>query len=181
MTLRTPRSSFHFNAPGSSLAMTLALLRMTFAAKRLSREDRPRCLFRSDHPILTLVRLTASRLGFFAAIALLLAMPGMACLVPSEEMTAAERDCCRQTAGDCGAMRGMQSHSCCAKTVNPALSNIAVSPARVTVSPSNVLDHIALPQGLDLNNNSLSSVRWRFGTHSPPPIEPPRSATVLRI
>lgn len=140
------------------------------------------CLLRSYELILTPVRLAASKLGFLAAIALLLAMPVMACLVPTEEMTAAERDCCRQTAGDCAnAMPGMQSHSCCAKTPNPEVFNIAVSSARVTASYSTVLDHIALPQGLELNDAILSSARWSFETHSPPLTEPPYFTTVLRI
>jgi hypothetical protein len=117
----------------------------------------------------------------FAAFAVLLATPVMACLVPNEDMTAAERGCCREAAGDCGAMPGMQSHSCCAHTVNPALFSVAAGSAGASLNHSNAQDQIALPQGPDLNDATAPAVFSSFETHSPPLLEPPRFTTVLRI
>src|SRR5438445_1577295 len=48
---------------------------------------------------------------------LLFAAPIMACALPAMAMTAAERDCCKRMAGECG-KKGM-SHSCCQTTTAP--------------------------------------------------------------
>jgi len=127
------------------------------------------------------VILATRKLGLFAAFAVLLAAPVMACLVPAEEMTAAERGCCSEAAGDCGAMPGMQLHSCCARTANPALFNIAAVAARASLNRSNTHDQVALPQGSGLSGATAPAVLSSFETHSPPLLEPPRFTTVLRI
>ena len=54
-----------------------------------------------------------SKVGVSLLLLLVLATPMMACLIPALAMTAAERDCCKRMAGDCGHKGKAQSHSCC--------------------------------------------------------------------
>lgn len=51
---------------------------------------------------------------------LLLGGPIMACLVPTAQLSAEEKQCCEEMAGDCGTSSGMpESHSCCVTVVRP--------------------------------------------------------------
>jgi hypothetical protein len=72
----------------------------------------------------------------------------------------------------------MQSHSCCAHTANPELSDIRGS---LTLAPrfSASLVYV-LPAELYVIDGSSNAFRWSFETHGPPQIEPPPLA-VLRI
>src|ERR1700740_1869254 len=52
---------------------------------------------------------------------LLLGGPIMACAIPDAQLTAAEKQCCKDMGGDCGQdASGMpMSHSCCKASVQP--------------------------------------------------------------
>jgi hypothetical protein len=50
---------------------------------------------------------------------ILLATPIMACVIPAAAMTAAERDCCKRMAQECGKKGIPKSHSCCQTTTVP--------------------------------------------------------------
>src|SRR5258708_32006607 len=52
---------------------------------------------------------------------LLLGGPIMACAIPDTQLTAAEKQCCKEMGGDCGQdASGMpMSHSCCKTSVQP--------------------------------------------------------------
>jgi hypothetical protein len=54
-------------------------------------------------------------------VVLLLGGPIMACAVPDAQLTAAEKQCCKDMGGDCGqGASGMpMSHSCCKTAVQP--------------------------------------------------------------
>src|ERR1700674_749379 len=54
-------------------------------------------------------------------VVLLLGGPIMACAVPDAQLTAAEKQCCKDMAGDCwhGAPGMPMSHSCCKTAVQP--------------------------------------------------------------
>jgi hypothetical protein len=56
------------------------------------------------------------RVGVFALAVLFAALPVMACAVPNAAMTAAERECCKKMAGQCGDMGMAKSHPCCQVT-----------------------------------------------------------------
>ena len=58
------------------------------------------------------VRLLA-KVGISALALLLAALPVMACTVPGAVMTAAERDCCKRMANQCGHSGMAKSHGCC--------------------------------------------------------------------
>src|SRR5271170_6531728 len=60
------------------------------------------------------------RIGVLALAALFTALPVMACVVPNAAMTAAERECCKKMAGQCGDMGMAKSHPCCRSTATSA-------------------------------------------------------------
>jgi hypothetical protein len=53
--------------------------------------------------------------ALIAAFLLWISTPALACLAKPEKMTEAEMQCCREMAGQCGAMAKAE-HSCCPKT-----------------------------------------------------------------
>ena len=112
---------------------------------------------------------------------LLLATPIMACLVPSDAMTEAERDCCKRMAHDCGGKGMPQSHPCCQTTTVPAhraaiKSSSDINAIHVTLAVAYVLNHAFRIPTLQ----ESSSAPWAADIHSPP-ISPPASISVLRI
>lgn len=119
---------------------------------------------------------TAVKFGILMLGLLIGAGPIIACMLPDANMTAAEKACCREMAGDCG--KDMQSsHSCCKTVVskeNPALLNSShkaqqTTAVLVALQPS---AQIHLPQ-----SNSLPQTEQ---SHSPPS-SPSASVQVLRI
>ena len=53
------------------------------------------------------------KVGISALALLMAALPVMACTVPGAVMTAAERDCCKRMANQCGHSGMAKSHGCC--------------------------------------------------------------------
>src|SRR5215467_8518613 len=77
---------------------------------------------------------------------LLLATPIMACMIPAAFMTAAERECCKRMAGECGRAGMPQSHPCCQTTTVPdhfaaIKSSSNVNAIHVTLAVAYVLNH----------------------------------------
>src|SRR6202165_5643838 len=60
------------------------------------------------------------KVAVFALAALFATLPVLACVVPNAAMTAAERECCKKMAGQCGDMGMAKSHPCCQVTATPA-------------------------------------------------------------
>src|SRR5215472_14796600 len=111
---------------------------------------------------------------------LLAALPVMACARPGVEMTAAERECCKKMAAQCGGSGMMKSHGCCQTTVSPDKFD-------AMKTPSSRIDHF-LPH-LDAQPVSLeatAALQLAFATNiASPPHSPPgllsSDTTVLRI
>src|SRR5438132_13030903 len=64
---------------------------------------------------------TVRRLAQFVAIALttiILALPLSACLIPAQQMTVEQRECCQRMAGRCETSVMPSSHSCCQHPVS---------------------------------------------------------------
>ena len=125
------------------------------------------------------------RLVFKAGVSilslLLLATPIMACLIPAASMTAAERDCCKRMAGECGKAGMPQSHPCCQTTTVPAhfaaiKSSSDVNSVQLAVAFTYALPHTFTTPTLQ----EPDSVPWAADIHSPP-VSPPSSISVLRI
>ena len=121
----------------------------------------------------------AAKVGVSILALLLAALPAMACTVPGATMTAAERDCCKRMAEQCGS--GMaKSHGCCQPQVSPndfhplkaSSSQLNHSLVDIHAQPLAVQAGTALP--LMFTAGILSP------THSPPGLLA-SATTVLRI
>src|SRR5207245_6937170 len=110
---------------------------------------------------------------------LLFAAPIMACALPAMAMTAAERDCCKRMAGECG-KTGM-SHSCCQTTTVPdhlpaIKSSSDVNSTHLALAFVNALPPIPTVATMPKSGSSP----WVTDIHSPP-VSPPDTISVLRI
>ena len=121
------------------------------------------------------------KVAVFALAVLFAGLPVMACVVPNAAMTAAERECCKKMAGQCGDMGMAKSHPCCRVTATPA-------DFHALKTTSSQLDHVilvlfhALPMTAE-TGPYLSLVQWSSClscTHSPPGLGS-TNTTVLRI
>jgi len=61
----------------------------------------------------------AAKAGVSILALLLAALPVMACARPGAAMTAAEHDCCKRMAEQCGRSGMAKSHECCQTQVSP--------------------------------------------------------------
>src|SRR6266446_5396290 len=121
------------------------------------------------------------KIAVFALSALFAGLPVMACVVPNAAMTAAERECCKKMAGQCGDMGMAKSHPCCKVTATPA-------DFHALKTASSQLDHVSLVllHALPLTAQVdvyFSLAQWSSRvscTHSPPGLES-LTTTVLRI
>jgi hypothetical protein len=116
-----------------------------------------------------------------ALTVLFAAMPVLACAMPNSAMTAAERECCKKMAGQCGDMGMAKSHPCCQKTSTSsdfdALKTASSQDHHFSLT---VFHALALPFAVS-SNSSLA--QWSFSTlypHGPPGLAP-TFQTILRI
>jgi hypothetical protein len=120
------------------------------------------------------------KVGVSVLSLVLLAIPTMACVLPAVAMTAAERDCCKRMAQECG--KGMaKSHSCCQTATVPDRLPAIKSSSNVNSSHLSLVLVQALPQILAVTTmpESVSSP-WATDIHSPP-VSPPVTISILRI
>jgi hypothetical protein len=112
---------------------------------------------------------------------LLFAAPIMACALPAMARSAAERECCKRMAQECGDKGMAKSHSCC-QTVSlpdhlPAIkSSSDVGSKHLTLS----LLHALPPLPTIATISESGSSPWAADIHSPP-VSPPASISILRI
>jgi cytochrome c556 len=121
------------------------------------------------------------KIAVFALAVLFGALPVMACVVPNAAMTAAERECCKKMAGQCGDMGMAKSHPCCQVTATPADFHALKTASSQLHHVSLVLFH-ALPLTAE-TGAYVSLAQWSSRvscTHSPPGLES-LTTTVLRI
>jgi hypothetical protein len=101
----------------------------------------------------------------------------MACLLPDSALTAEERECCRQMAGECGEMPS--SHSCCKTTVrdsDPYLSNSRIA---ISAHPDATLAIMPISKVIALPDN-IAQFAASSDAHAPP-VSPPAKISILRI
>src|SRR5260370_16878529 len=79
----------------------------------------------------------ATKVGVSILAMLLAALPVMACARPGAAMTAAEHDCCKRMAEQCGRSGMAKSHGCCQTQVSPG-------DFHALKAPSSQLDHSLL-------------------------------------
>src|SRR5882672_10651827 len=108
------------------------------------------------------------KVGVSVLSLVLLAMPIMACVIPAFAMTAAELDCCKRMARECG--QGMaKSHSCCqTATVPDRLPAIKSSSDVNSIHLPLVLAHALAPLPTVTTMPEFGSFPWATDIHSPP-------------
>lgn len=122
-----------------------------------------------------------AKVGVSLLSLLLFATPIMACTMQAKAMTAAERDCCKRMAENCGKGKMSQSHSCC-KTVTmpdhlPAIqSSSDFKSAHHALALAHVLPQISVAVPLV----EFAPAVWASDMHGPPG-SPPVTISVLRI
>src|SRR6202163_194494 len=121
------------------------------------------------------------RVAVFALTVLFAALPVMACALPNAAMTAAERECCKKMAGQCGDMGMAKSHPCCQVTATPADFHALKTASSQLHHVSLVLLHALPPTAQTDVYVSLAQWSSRVSyTHSPPGLKS-LTTTVLRI
>jgi hypothetical protein len=103
------------------------------------------------------------------------ASPALACLLPGQPLTAAERACCKQMAmaKTCGSRHVPQSHSCCQEVAQPGNASLFV--AHCQFAP-------ALPIIVASSTPSKSPEFMLLGLAGDhPPSDSPPGSSVLRI
>ena len=120
------------------------------------------------------------KVGVSALALMLAALPVAACVLPSAQMTSAERECCKKMAGQCGDMGMAKSHPCCQPTGS------ATDLHALKVASSQDHSSLVVLQGLPISAQgvpclSLAPMAFQVScTHSPPGLES-LTTTVLRI
>jgi hypothetical protein len=121
------------------------------------------------------------KVAVFALAVLFAGLPVMACVVSNAAMTAAEQECGKKMAGQCGDMGMSKSHPCCQVTATPADSHA------LTTAPSQ-LNHfsVVLFHAIPFTSQAdayVSLPQWSSRvscTHSPPGLAS-TTTTILRI
>ena len=125
------------------------------------------------------VSLTA-KIGVSTLALLLAALPAMACAVPGTVMTAAERECCKRMADQCGHSGMAKSHGCC--EIQTAPNDFHALKASFAQLDHSVIGLHAQPAESQTTADShlLFTTNTPFPTHSPPGLAY-SAATILRI
>jgi len=120
----------------------------------------------------------AAKVGVSILALLLAAMPVMACAKPAAAMTAAERNCCKRMAEQCGRSSMAKSHGCCQTQISPR-------DLQALKTPSSQLDHCLLElhtQAIMLPAIAYPQLITNIASATPsPPGLISSSTTVLRI
>ena len=93
----------------------------------------------------------------------------MACAMPDAQLTAAEKQCCKDMGGDCGqGAAGMpMSHPCCKTSVQPP-HDFRPSSIFSSSAPSLVISALEIPPVLLLTEQPGRLASWLSPTPSPP-------------
>ena len=122
----------------------------------------------------------AAKIGVSTLALLLAALPAMACAIPGAAMTAAERNCCKRMANQCGHSGMAKSHGCC--EIQTAPNDFHALKASFTQVDHSLIDLHAQPVALQTIADSqlIFTTNTSFPTHSPPGLVS-SATTVLRI
>ena len=119
---------------------------------------------------------TVRRLAQFVAIALttiILALPLSACLIPAQQMTVEQRECCQKMAGRCETSVMPSSHSCCQHPASPqAVTACKIQTNDFAPVVAQIIQAASLP---------LTIARSKTSLFESPPESPPANHTILSI
>jgi hypothetical protein len=101
----------------------------------------------------------------------------MACVSSAQELTEAERECCKHMAQECGSMDMPMpaSHSCCRTEVRQPQSMLLA--VNTHIAPPIALHAVSI----DVPNRHLAVTAFAFFQLHPPSESPPASSSILRI
>jgi hypothetical protein len=102
----------------------------------------------------------------------------MACMLPSNVMTAQEKGCCRRMAHRCGDHTMPSTHSCCKTVGSP--EQVAVTRSSFGLTPQVHLAYLVQPTVAFGDLADRVALRPSVPGHSPPE-SPPSSSDILRI
>jgi hypothetical protein len=102
--------------------------------------------------------------------------PLMACMIPGDALTEAERECCQQMGDSCGSATMPDSHSCCKTTVQQIDPYLAKSRLDSSFTFSAIIP-VAQPDFLA----PVSAVPMQAAHAHSPPVSPPETISILRI
>jgi|SRR5579872_1100537 len=111
-------------------------------------------------------------------IAMMFAVPVMACLLPNAALSPQEKACCREMAGQCGDMGMSSSHSCCKSTVGNTALFITTSHTAVEYDFNAVSLVVSGP--VVIQPQLVSPIGGLAQTHSPP-VPFSENTSILRI
>jgi hypothetical protein len=121
---------------------------------------------------------TLRKFGIGLLAFVLFGTPLLNCVTPPQAMTAAEKECCKKMAVECGRAGMASSHSCCqsdgAADTRPLLKSASPTITSHTLFIANI-SHLEL-----LTSQSAILVSQPAQLHGPPGETPP-NRTVLRI
>ena len=118
-----------------------------------------------------------AKIGVFALALTLSAVPTMACLLPITTMTAAEQECCKRMAGQCGQAGMPSDHSCCQRISGPEDTFVKAPNAQLDHSADgSYISSVVAPLLL----SGIPLVHATPEVHDPPG-SPPTTISVLRI
>ena len=121
----------------------------------------------------------AVKIGVSILALLLAAAPVMACARPAAAMTAAERDCCKRMAQQCGKSGMAKSHGCCQTDATP--SDFHALKASSSQLDQSLLQLHVLPVALQvITGSQMFAMNVGSPTHSPPGMVY-SATTILRI
>jgi hypothetical protein len=113
-------------------------------------------------------------------VVLLFGGPMMACAIPVAQLTADEKQCCKNMGGDCAPGPGMpMSHSCCKTAVLP-LHDFRPSATFSFTAPSMAVNAVEFPITLSLPEQ-LGQCAWWPPQDPSPPREALDASAPLRI
>jgi hypothetical protein len=122
----------------------------------------------------------AAKAGVWILALLLGALPAMACALPGAAMTAAERDCCKRMAEQCGRSGMAKSHKCCQIELSPSGSHaLKRSSIQYHSSLVDLPAQLVTVQTIT-GSESIFALHVASSTHSPPGFAC-SNTTVLRI
>ena len=122
-----------------------------------------------------------SKVGVFVLALLLAALPVAACVLPGAQMTAAERDCCKKMAEQCGHTGMVKSHPCCQISAAPSNLQALKTSATQIGDFTLVVSHSLPVSAQSIPALTVEAVAFQISdVHGPPGLES-LSTTILRI
>ena len=103
--------------------------------------------------------------------------PALACLLPEQEMTIAEQECCQKLAGQCGSAMMPSSHTCCQ---HPDEGETSVSPGAKYSAPRHFTVAV-LSQAVLMPICPASISGHSLDLSAPQPEASPGCSSILRI